>query len=132
MTRYTIVKIFAIRTKNKLMPHILMHCRAIGKITNQSIYMRTPFIFPYGTMIEWVTIFKPEKESLYSFNYDFEHIFFILSSTSIGLFYFFFSCHSYFFIITTYITKHNFHHQNCRIHNLVSNTNHASNCHFQL
>lgn len=75
MARYTIMKIFAIRTKNKLMPHILMHCRAIGKITNQPIYMRTPFIFPYGTMIEWVTIFKSKKESLYSFNYDFEHTF---------------------------------------------------------
>lgn len=68
------------------MSHILVHCRAIRKITNQSIYMRTPFIFPYWTMIEWVTIFKPKKESLYSFNYDFEHTFFIISSTSIGLF----------------------------------------------
>ena len=73
MTGYTIVKIFAIRTKNKLVLHIFMHCRAIGKITNQSIYMRTSFIFPYGTMIEWVTIFKFKKESLYSFNCDFKH-----------------------------------------------------------
>lgn len=86
MAKYTIMKIFAIRTKNKLMPHILMHCCAIGKITNQPIYMRTPFIFPYGTMIEWVTIFNSKKESLYSFNYDFEHTFFITNSTSIGLF----------------------------------------------
>lgn len=48
--------------------------------------MRTAFIFPYGTMIKWVTIFKSKKESLYSFNYDFEHTFFITSSTSIGEF----------------------------------------------